>query len=118
MTAERNFYIRQGDTFTHTVILWDGIDEQTGEKIPLDLTGYTVESQIREAGEDLLSDAGPLLANFEYSLEGNVITTTLSSEQTADIPPGKHWYDVQLDDGQLIFTCLHGIVSVVPAVAV
>lgn len=118
MTAERNFYIRQGDTFTHTIILWEGVSEVDGSKIALDLSGYTIASQIREAGEDFFSDSGALLAEFDHSVEGNVITTVLSSAQTALIPPGKHWYDVQIDDGQEVLTCLHGVVAVVPAVAV
>lgn len=120
MAAERNFYIRQGDTFTHTLIVWDGVDPVTQEKIPLDLEGLgaVVTSEIREAGETPLSDSGELLATFDAaSPVENTVVLSLDSETSATIPPGKHWYDVQVVTSSKQ-TFLSGTVIVLPAVAV
>ena len=116
MTAKRNFYIRQGDTFTHTIIVWNGTDE-SGERVPVDLTDADIYSDIKAAGETPLSEPGSLLASFEASASGNVITLLLDSDTSAAIVPGKHWYDVEviLDKNK---TYLNGTVIVLPAVAV
>lgn len=120
MAAERNFYIRQGDTFTHTLVVWNGVDPVTNQKIPLDLEslGAQVSSEIRRAGETPLSDSGDLLATFTVQNPvGNSVVLKLDSEESAGIPPGKHWYDIQVITDKTE-TYLSGIVIVLPAVAV
>lgn len=116
MAAERNFYIRQGDTFTHTIVVWNGVDEN-GDKIPLDLTDAGVFSDIRVAGESPLSEPGAVLGSFIGSASGNIITLILSSTESATIPPGKHWYDIEVITN-IRKTYLSGTVIVIPAVAV
>lgn len=125
MAAERNIYVRQGDTFTHSLILWDGYDE-SGNKIPLDLDGFSFQSQIREAGEDgRFSDAGEMFANeeetifseFETEILDNIVTCTLSSERSEIVPPGRHWYDIQAETPGGIVTYLYGTIIFLPRIA-
>jgi hypothetical protein len=119
MAAERNIYVRQGNTFTHSVVLWDGYDD-LGNKVPMELSEYTFASDIREAGEDgPLSEPGEeILASFSYSVDENIVTLTLSSEDSEEVPPGKHWYDIQSKNGDgIITTLLSGTIIFLPRVA-
>jgi hypothetical protein len=124
MAAERNIFIRQGNTFTHAIILWDGVVD--GVKTPADLSGYTFASEIREAGETPFSNSGSLFYNenetlsstFESVIDGNQVIFTLSSERAEIIPPGRHWYDIQqIDDQDRQTTLLSGTVVVLPEIA-
>jgi len=123
MAGVRNIHIRQGDTFTHFV------DINFSLGIPESIEDYEFESQVREAGYDPLSptSSGPPLAVFNISspeVSGNraKVACVLSHEQTSDIPPGKHWYDIQMleKDGEVegrLVTLLYGTIVVIPEIS-
>ena len=119
MTANRNIIIRQGDTFTHSVVM------NSIEGIPEDIADYVFESLVREAGYEELepTPSGAPLASFtvaEPTVSGNAVSVvcTLDYEASEDIPPGKHWYDFQqTDDTGKIKTLLYGSIIVVPQIS-
>jgi hypothetical protein len=118
MAAERDIHVKQDNTFVHAIVIWDGLNEQ-GQKVPSDLTGYKFFSDIKKAGSSRLSPAvGDVLGSFSVSIEDNIVTLTLSSEDSAQVPPGKHWYDIQSisPDGK-VFTYLAGNITFLPGVA-
>jgi hypothetical protein len=118
MAAERNIYVRQGDTFTHALILWDGYDAG-GSKIPADIDGYSFHSDIRRSGETHLSPAGDeVLASFSASVDANIVTLVLSSSDSNGVPPGRHWYDVEaISPEGKVFTYISGEIIFLPRVA-
>ena len=65
-------------------------------QIPLDLTGYTGKSELRQAQ----SSTSPLLADmnltFATSRQSGTIILSLSLRDLADIPVNDGWFDVLL----------------------
>jgi hypothetical protein len=105
MAAITNFYIDTGSTFG-AIITVKGSDG-----LPLNLTGYTVDSYIRK------SYASKTHIDFHaqvYSAIGGQIRLSLSSDDTIGIKPGRYMYDVEIanslgerlrvSEGIIIFT--------------
>lgn len=119
MIATRDIYIRQGNTFTHKLVITNGTSA-------VDLSRSTFNSEIRTSGETSLSSTGDLFQNangtvfsvFDASVAGNVVTFTLPSNRSDIISPGKHKYDMQQirPDGT-VETLLSGEVVVMPKVS-
>lgn len=59
--------------------------------LPADLAGYTVDAQVRDSTDQ----AGTVLADFESTVAGNVITLHLHHDDTAVLPATAYW-DVEL----------------------
>lgn len=87
MAAITNFYIDAGATFS-AIITCNG-----SNGAPLNLTGYTVKSQIRK------SYASPTAYNFNASIfaaSAGKIRVTLSATESSAIKAGRYMYDVEI----------------------
>lgn len=119
LTANRNIAIRQGDTFTHSVVM------NYLEGVPEDIGDYTFDSQVRESGRESLSPtpSGDPLASFSVSsaqVSGGKVTVvcTLSHEASSSIPPGRHSYDLQQTSAAgKVTTLIYGSIIVVPEIS-
>lgn len=117
MPANVDLSIKQGDTFTLTVNFTDGAGNNR------DVTGLLYDAEIRRAGVSRLSPARELLAEFEVDYTdpaAGQITFVLQHYDSAAIPPGRHWYDIQeIDEStspDIVFTPIGGSVTVAPDV--
>ena len=77
---------KRGDTFSLDL-------EVSQDDSPLDLTGYTITSQIRTQHDVLVADLTVTVTN---AATGQV---SVSSESTTDWPTGEHLWDVEFYDG-------------------
>lgn len=107
MATKANLVVDQGTTFSTTLNLTD----DNGD--PLNLTGYTANSQIRK----WYSSVAPA-AVFTASINttSGVITLDLSANQTSSLVAGRYVYDVEINDGMAISRVVEGIVTVTPQV--
>lgn len=107
MATKANLVIDQGSTFSADLNLTD----ENGE--PLDLGGYTANSQIRK----WYTSANPA-AVFTTDIHTNnaVITLSLTADQTSNLVAGRYVYDVELNDGAEVSRIVEGIVTVTPQV--
>lgn len=100
--------IYRGDSYAHVIEFWNDAEETD----PFAITG-TVTAQIKTAR--LTSDAdGTVLAAFTCAVSGagnNIVTISLTPEQTEDLPAAAYW-DLQVLDGTTITTLLTGKVKV------
>jgi hypothetical protein len=89
MAAITNFYIDTGSNFG-AVIKVNGSDG-----LPLNLTGFTVQSYIRK------SYASKTHIDFNaqvYSALGGQIRLSLTNTSTNSIKPGRYMYDVEIEN--------------------
>jgi hypothetical protein len=89
MAAITNFYIDTGSNFG-AVIKVNGSDG-----LPLNLTGFTVQSYIRK------SYASKTHIDFNaqvYSAVGGQIRLSLTNISTNSIKPGRYMYDVEIEN--------------------
>lgn len=87
MATVTNLYVDQG-SFFRTYITVAGASTQ-----PLDLTGYTVASQMRKSYQS--STAYNFSVAISNPSQGRV-RIELDSEQSRNIPAGKYLYDVEI----------------------
>ena len=82
----------QGSTFQ-----WDITVYNTDGVTLLDLSGYTVRSQLRKN----FSDTNPAEAfNITYPDAVNgIVRLSLTATETAALAKGRYFYDVELEDG-------------------
>lgn len=105
MAAITNFYIDTGSTFGAIITV------RGSDGLPLNLSGYTVDSYIRK------SYASRTHINFNaeiYSAIGGQIRVSLTSTSTNGIKPGRYMYDIEIannlgerlrvSEGIIIFT--------------
>jgi hypothetical protein len=86
-----NLVVNSGSDFSQSFTL-EGSDTSSA----FDLTGYTVESQMRKwAGS---SSATSFTTNIEIPSTAGKITIRLTSAQTTIIKPGRYVYDVVIID--------------------
>ena len=107
MATKANLVIDQGTTFTTDLTMTDE------EGSPLNLTGYTANSQIRK-----WYTSSNATATFTTSINGNtgVISLSLTANQTGAMTAGRYVYDVEINDGAIISRIVEGIVTVTPQV--
>jgi hypothetical protein len=106
MAAQYDLDLYQGADFAIQFALKDALYE------PLDLSAATVASQIK-------SLTGELLATFTIVNDLLGLTTlSLSRSQTANIPVGRHKYDVWLRLDNLDEVVIEGRVVVRPTITV
>ncbi|NTV50932.1 MAG: hypothetical protein HGA20_14990 [Geobacteraceae bacterium] len=72
---------------------WDIEDAITGpDGNPMDLTGYSVRAHVMHKP----TDAAPVGVFTGSLLHDNVVLLHMSAEDTAKIPAGKNYYDVEI----------------------
>ena len=107
MATKANIIIDQGTTFSTVINLTD----DNGD--PIDLTGYTGDSEMRKHYTSSNSQS------FSIALGGNTGTVTLSltAGQTANLTAGRYVYDVEVTSGaNVVSRIVEGIVTVTPEV--
>tara|TARA_Y100001970_G_scaffold85173_1_gene107444 strand:- start:1630 stop:1971 length:342 start_codon:yes stop_codon:yes gene_type:complete len=85
-----NLVINTGATFSQTFTL-----EDSGSNSALNLTGYTVRSQMRK------HPAAPTFTDLNaavLNVNDGTVTVGLTTSQTADLSPGRHVYNVLITD--------------------
>jgi hypothetical protein len=105
MATKANLVIDQGATFSTTLNLQDEYGS------PLDLEGYTANSQMRKWYTS--SNAS---ATFTTGVANGVITLSLTANQTSNLTSGRYVYDVEINSGTTISRVVEGIVTVTPQV--
>ena len=83
-----NIVIEQGFDFDTTFQL-----EDTTTNALLNLTGYTMDAQLRKTYS---SSSSVSFGSTVTSATGGTIQITLTSSQTSDLKPGRYVYDVKL----------------------
>ena len=107
MATKANIIIDQGTTFSTVINLAD----DNGD--PIDLTGYTGDSEMRKHYSSSNSQS------FTVSLGGanGTVTLSLTSTQTANLVAGRYVYDVELRSGaNVVSRIVEGVITVTPEV--
>ena len=107
MATKANIIIDQGTTFSTIINLTD----DNGD--PIDLTGYTGDSEMRKHYTSSNSQS------FSVNLGGTsgTVTLSLTASQTANLTPGRYVYDVEVTSGSnVVSRIVEGIVTVTPEV--
>jgi hypothetical protein len=107
MATKANLVIDQGSTFSVDLTLQD----ENGD--PLNLLGYTANSQMRKWYTSI-NPAATFSTNVN-TISG-VITLSLDSSNTSGLVAGRYVYDVEIDNGSTISRVVEGIVTVTPQV--
>lgn len=108
MAAISNLYVDAGSTYSNIIT----VGASNGS--PLDLTGYTVASQMRKSYQS--STAYNFTASVYSALNGKV-RLQLTHEQSEAIPPGRYIYDVEMTSPSGTTTrVVEGIVTVTPQI--
>lgn len=107
MATKANIIVDQGTTFSTVINLTD----DNGD--PIDLTGYTGESEIRKHYSSSNSQS------FTVTLGGTLgsLELGLSASQTSNLTPGRYVYDVEItSSSNVVSRIVEGIVTVTPEV--
>jgi hypothetical protein len=106
MATKANIVIDAGTTFSTDLNLTD----QNGD--PLNLTGYTANSQMRR----WYTSSNSVTFTTSINASSGVVTLFLDANTTSTIWPGRYVYDVDINNGTTISRVVEGIVTVTPAV--
>lgn len=100
-----NLVINSGSNFSQTFTL-----ESPGTNSPLDLTGYTVESQMRKYA----GSSTAITFDTEIILPETLgkIVISLSSSETTNLKPGRYVYDVLIISSSIRNRVIEGMVLV------
>jgi hypothetical protein len=105
MATKANIIIDQGSDFSNEILLTDD------DGIPLDLSSYTVTSQIRKWYGSSNS------VNFNANVINGAVVLTLNADSTSSLSAGRYLYDVLLiNPSNTITRVVEGIVTVNPSV--
>jgi len=107
MATKANLVIDQGSTFSTDLSLTD----ENGD--PLDLDGYTANSQIRKWYTSTTASA---TFTTYISVPDGTITLSLNDTQTGALVSGRYVYDVEINNGVTVSRVVEGIVTVTPQV--
>ena len=107
MATKANLVIDQGSTFSTDLSLTD----ENGD--PLDLDGYTANSQIRKWYTS--TTASGTFTTY-INVPDGTITLSLSDTQTGALVSGRYVYDVEINNGVTVSRVVEGIVTVTPQV--
>jgi len=110
MAIQQNIILEQGTDFQATIKLYADMVS------PLDLTGYTGQSQMRRS-YDSVSSTAVLAVSIPIPGNGEVVLS-LSATSSAGIKYGRYLYDVVLTNGSTgtKTRAVEGIVTVTPRV--
>lgn len=107
MATKANLVIDQGSTYSVSLDLSD----ENGD--PLELTGFTANSQIRKWYTSLNAAA---IFTTSINVASGELTLSLTSDQTSNLIAGRYVYDVELNQNGVISRIVEGIVTVTPQV--
>jgi hypothetical protein len=107
MATKANLVIDQGSTFSTDLSLQD----ENGD--PLNLNGYTANSQIRKW---YTSSNASATFTASINVDSGIITLSLSATETSNLVSGRYVYDVEIKDGDAVSRVVEGIVTVTPQV--
>ena len=108
MASISNLFVDQGSSYSNIIT----VAATSGSA--LDLTGYTVASQMRKSYQS--STAFAFTASVYDALNGKV-RLQLTSTQSGAITPGRYLYDVEITDPNGNKTrVIEGIVTVTPEI--
>ena len=108
MATISNLFVDAGTTYSNIIT----VAATTGQ--PLDLTGYTVKSQMRKSYSS--STAYNFTASI-YDAAAGKVRLQLTPVQSEAIPPGRWLYDVEITSGAGNKTrVVEGIVTVTPQI--
>jgi hypothetical protein len=108
MASINNLYVDAGSTYSNIIT----VTASNGQ--PLNLTGYTVASQMRKSYQS--STAYAFVSNIQSAANGQ-IRLQLTDEQSALIPGGRWLYDVEITSSSGVTTrVVEGIVTVTPQI--
>lgn len=105
MATIQNLTIDQGATFRQ-VVEW--LDESG---FPVDLSTYTARMQIRPRNGPALIDLTTENTRIALSAEGE-ITLTLTATETAALPAGTYYYDLEVAQGSVAYRVIEGAVTI------
>jgi hypothetical protein len=98
----------RGDTYAHSFTFYEDVDAAT--PVPFEIEG-DIAAQLRTAKlPDETADTA--LASFVVTVDVNVITISLTPEETLDLPSAGYW-DLQQDLSGVVTTLLQGKFKVV-----
>ena len=107
MATKANLVIDQGTTYSTDLNLTD----ENGD--PLNLSGYSANSQIRKH----YTSSNSVVFSTTINATAGVITLTLNANQTSNIVSGRSVYDIELTDASnSVSRIVEGIVTVTPQV--
>lgn len=107
MATKANIVIDQGTTYTTDLTLTD----ENGD--PLNLTGYSANSQIRKH----YTSSNAITFSTSINAAAGIITLSLTANQTSNLISGRYVYDVELtDSSNSVSRIVEGIVTVTPQV--
>lgn len=102
MTAEYDLTIRQGATFTQSLIWKDSAG------VPVDLTGYIARMQIRQGicASDVIVELTTENGRITLGGDDGSIALEISADTTAEITEGCGVYDLELESSDGFVTAL------------
>jgi hypothetical protein len=107
MATKANITIDQGTTFSTTISLTN----DNGE--PIDLSGYSGQSQMRKH----YTSSNSVSFSVALGSESGTITLSLTSGQTANLTPGRYVYDVEItSSSNVVSRIVEGIATITPEV--
>ena len=87
MATIANLYVDAGADYSNTITV------ASSNTTPLNLTGYTVKSQIRKSyGSSTAYNFNPTI----YDAVNGKVRVQLSAIQSEAIPPGRYLYDIEI----------------------
>lgn len=96
-----NIQFKRGDTFTL------GCQFTTSKGVPVDLTGYTIRSQIRKSSGDLLAELTSEITDY---IQGKYV---LTNNTTTSWDIGKHHCDIEYSKDGTVFSTDTFVVEVI-----
>lgn len=108
MATINNLFIDQGTTFSVNIQVFDSAGD------PLNISGYTANSQIRKSYNSS-NAAATFSANVSNAING-IVTLSLTTEQTSALKYGRYLYDLNITSGAITLRASEGIVTVYPQV--
>jgi len=108
MATKANLVIDQGTTYSATLNLTD----ENGD--PLNLNGFTANSQIRK----WYTSSNSVAFTTSINVSSGEITLFLTSNQTSNLASGRYVYDVEITETSTntVSRIVEGIVTVTPEV--
>lgn len=105
MAAISNLYIDAGSTFSAIITVRDS------SNTPIELSGYTVKSQIRKSyGSQVAYDFDATI----FDTSTGKVKLELSASQSSDIKPGRYIYDVKIYKNGEAYRVVEGLVIITP----
>ena len=108
MATVANIFLDQGSDYSNIIT----VAASTGEG--LNLTNYTVKSQMRKS---YTSSTAYAFTSSIYSAATGKVRIQLTAAQSEDIPPGRYLYDLEISSSAGVKTrVVEGIVTITPQI--